>query len=183
MRPCSEAQEEGGDVLLRSSERETAAGHHVENFRRARNFDHDGAKRGADQGIGRSLDRIVRMRRADQQDLRRIDAEFEKSRGGQFAEFDRREILPYPENLLFAGHARRKTGGESGGGGFAIGGGIDFVQRAAFQTAFESRVSRREAQRDARIADQRFQTGAGKSGAKACEFFRRAGHAGSRGAP
>ena len=129
------AQEDGRHILLRAGEREAPAGDEIENFRGSRNLDHDGAERCTGECIGSRLDRIIRMRGADQKDLRRIDTESDKTGGREFTELQCRKILPDPENLLFAGHTRRKSGGEGRGSGFGICGGIDFVQRTARQTA------------------------------------------------
>lgn len=140
-----ETQEKGRDVLLCAGKREAAAGDQIEDFRFTRNLDDDGAERGAGQSVGCRLDRIVGMGGADQQYLRWVDAEFEKAGGGQLTEFQRREILPDPENPFLARDARRKSRGKRSGGGFGIRGGIDFVQCTTLKPAFEGCVSRCEA--------------------------------------
>lgn len=179
-RSGGKAQKECGDILLRAGKREAAACDEIEDFRGPGYFDHDGAERGTSQRIGCGLDRVVRMGCADQQYLRRIDAEIDKPRGGDLSEFQGREVLANPENFFLARNTRGHTGGKSRGRGFGIGGGIDFVQRTALQTAFQGGVSRSVSQRDAGIGDKRLQAGGGKSGAKARQFFRRPSHGPSR---
>ena len=145
-----------------ASERQPPARHQIEDFRLAGKFHHHRAKRGARQAIAGGAQNIRDIGETQNQELRRIEAKFQKPRRGEFAEFEGGEILPDPQHGFFRGEAKRQRRREGAGRGFMTGLREDFMQRAALQPAFQTGIGILKPERNALLRIRR----AGEGGAK-----------------
>lgn len=75
----AETQEKSRDGFLRAGQCQPTAGHQIEDFRLARNLDHDGTQRRTGERIICRTKAIRRIGHAEQEQAGRIQAKFEKS--------------------------------------------------------------------------------------------------------
>ena len=126
-----ETQKKGRDAVAFRAERDPTACHQIENFRLSRNFDHNGAQRGTTQRVRSSPHAADRIGDTQKKNACRIKTQFEQSRCAQLAEFERGEILPYPENVLAPGETRSQARREPRGCRLMTGGGEHLMQASA----------------------------------------------------
>ncbi len=165
-----EAQEKSGDGFLRAGERQPAAGHQIENFRRARNLDDDGAQGRAGQRIICRAKSLGRIADAQQQHTRRINSKLKKPGCRKLAEFEGGKILADPEQAFARGHSGGEAGCKTRGRRLVANCGENLMQHAAFKPALQAKISGGVAERDA--DGDSLQSRLGEGGPKSRYFFR-----------
>lgn len=144
------AQEKRRDTLMRRRQRQPTAGHEIEGFGHARNFDDNRAQRRAGERIAGRAQGTHGIGRAKYHEARRIDPQFEKAAGGQFTEFQRGIILADPDQgpaLPDPGSQRRR---QPRSGPFGAGvRGEHLMQDAGKEPAVQTGIGAPVAKRDA----------------------------------
>ena len=130
------AQQQRGDAAGRRGESQTPAGHQIQVFGIAAQFQHQRAVLRRGQDVRRCRQSLGRVGRAEQDQLRWIAAQFQKTVGADLAIFQSLIIRPYPEQR-FAFFVRkmscpdRQAGGKTRRRPIA---GMDFMQRPGQQS-------------------------------------------------
>ena len=163
-----EAQHNRGNLFPRGGEEQPPAGDQIEDFRFAPDLDRDRAERRTGECVTRRAQRVRRIAHAQQKKARRIEAEFEQARRGQFAMFERRKILPDPEQVFSPRQAKGECRGKAGPRRLVAGWSEDLMQGAALEPALEAKIGAVMAQRDP--ATPFLQYGSGERGSQ--DFYR-----------
>lgn len=144
-----EAQEKGGDGFLRCGERQPPAGHQVENFRPARNLDHNSTQGGAGERIICRTQAVRRIGHAEQQQAFGINSKFQKPGCRKLAEFQGGKILANPEQAFTQGHAGGEAGHKTGGCRFMTNCSKNLMQHATLKPALQAKIGGSVTQRNA----------------------------------
>jgi hypothetical protein len=155
------AQHQQRRAALAGHQREAAAGGEVELSGLAPDLQHDRAEAGAARGAFGRAQGARRVLGPHQHGAVRRETEIGEAGRMKAAGFDIDKLLPRPDDRSRAGYAQGDAQGEGERRrSVGHGGGIDLVQGRAFDPAAQSRVERRQAQRDARRLCARARIGA-----------------------
>jgi hypothetical protein len=135
-----EAEQKSGDARIFRGKHEAAAGRKIQDFRITRNLEHHGAQMRTGECIEAGAQRIGCVGGTHQKQPRRVNAEFQKPFRGNFAMFERGEILPDPEKMFSAPGKFCERHGKPGCCTAMRIAHEDFVQRTEPQSAFEISV-------------------------------------------
>lgn len=174
------AQEKSSHAGLRRGEHEPAARGEIEDFRRARDLDHDGAERFAGERVQCRAQGRSRIVRAQQKHPRGIKPQFQQAERRKLTFFERGEIWPQPQHVPLRCHAGGKRYRKAARRSLIPGRGrVNLVQGALLDAALEAGIGCRMAQRHARMRFQPVHPRERRTQER--DFFRRSAHDSAHG--